>query len=230
MVFLVDICIVLEKYIAPSKEVTYCDAIPPPRNFHSTRPLNTMGSELCICMCICVCIRKRKHLYISYILYICDILVLYKLSIIIIVNYHILIKNIIIIIITAYFNGNANGIARRGGQTVVTPCRVTGLYDRRWLMICHVTVWWWRGIVFFQDRLSSSLSFSPRAICVDFSPGLTYRTLTGERSWCGSRDKSSHSSLSISDMTIVSICFDLIWTLSYNVQRDSAKSFIHIYS
>ena len=46
---------------------------------------------VCICMCICVCvyvcvyvcIRKRRYLYISYILYICDILVLYKFSIII---------------------------------------------------------------------------------------------------------------------------------------------------
>ena len=38
---------------------------------------------LCICMCVYVCIRKRRYLYISYILYICDILVIYKFSIII---------------------------------------------------------------------------------------------------------------------------------------------------
>ena len=40
---------------------------------------------ICVCVYVCVyaCIRRRRYLYISYIVYICDILVLYKLSIII---------------------------------------------------------------------------------------------------------------------------------------------------
>ena len=37
----------------------------------------------CVYVCVYVCIRKRRYLYISYILYICDILVLHKFSIII---------------------------------------------------------------------------------------------------------------------------------------------------
>ena len=42
-----------------------------------------MNVYACICVCVYVCIRKRRYLYISYILYICDILVLHKFSIII---------------------------------------------------------------------------------------------------------------------------------------------------
>ena len=38
---------------------------------------------VCVYVCVYVCIRKHRYLYISYILYICDILVLYKFSIII---------------------------------------------------------------------------------------------------------------------------------------------------
>ena len=46
-----------------------------------------MNVDACICVCVYVCvyacIRKRRYLYISYIVYICDILVLYKFSIMI---------------------------------------------------------------------------------------------------------------------------------------------------
>ena len=40
---------------------------------------------ICVCVYVCVyaCIRQRRYFYISYIVYICDILVLYKFSIII---------------------------------------------------------------------------------------------------------------------------------------------------
>ena len=56
---------------------------------------------ICVCVhvCVYVCIRKRRYLYISYILYICDILVLYKnlaLLLILLVGCNMLIKNIII--------------------------------------------------------------------------------------------------------------------------------------